>query len=190
VIGASTGGPPIVEAILKALPADFHVPVAVCQHMPPGFIEPWSARLDRLCALDVREARHGERFRRGTVYIAPIGQHLRFLRVDRLDYIALGGEYPDPLFVPSIDCMMDSAAGVFRSGTLAVLLTGLGSDGARGMAAIRAAGGYTIAENPDTALAPSMPKSAIALGAACETSNAERLPVLVRKRAGGIMTGA
>lgn len=190
VIGASTGGPPVVEAILKGLPAEFHMPVAVCQHMPPGFTGPWTERLDRMCPLEVREAQDGERFRRGTVYVAPIGTHMRFVRTDRVVYIALGGEYEDPAFIPSIDCMMFSAAEVFRSGTLAVLLTGLGADGAIGMRAIRSAGGYTIVESPNTALAPSMPQSAVDLGAAVETSSAERIPVLVRKRAEGIMTGA
>ena len=190
LIGASTGGPPVVEAILKALPAEFHMPVAVCQHMPPGFTGPWTERLDRMCPLEVREARDGERFRRGTVYVAPIGSHMRFVRTDRVVYISLGGEFDAPAFTPSIDCMMFSAAETFRSGTLAVLLTGLGADGAMGLRAVRTAGGYTIVENPNTALAPSMPQSAVDLGAAIEISSAERIPVLVRKRAEGIMTGA
>ena len=187
VIGASTGGPQTVERIVRALPADFPVPVAVCQHMPPGWTRMWAARLDPLCALRIKEAENRERFRRGTVYIAPYGTHLRFRRDGREVFVRLDADFADSLFVPSIDYMMSSAAEAFRSGALGVLLTGLGSDGALGMLAVRNAGGYTIIERPDSAVASSMPGSAAEIGAAVEAAEADEIASIIVERVNGVL---
>lgn len=187
VLGASTGGPRLVESILRDLPADFPAPVAVCQHMPLGFTAQWAERLDGLCALSVKEAEHGERFARGRVYIGPIGRHLTFRRDARWARIRLDEDAEGSRFVPSVDRMMMSAAEVFRSGTLAVLLTGLGRDGAEGMLAVRRAGGYTLIERPDSAIASSMPASAAELGAVAESVRAEDMARVIVKRALGVI---
>jgi two-component system chemotaxis response regulator CheB len=189
VIGASTGGPHVLEPLLRALPADLPVPVAICQHMPPDFTRLWAERLDTLCGLTVKEAENGEPFRAGRVYIAPIGRHLRFRRDGRAVYVRLDADFADALFVPSIDFMMSSAADVFRSGALAVLLTGLGSDGALGMLTVRRAGGYTIIEDPDSAKASSMPKSAAAAGAVAESARAADLARIIIDRVNGVLGG-
>ena len=185
VIGASTGGPRVLEGILRDLPADFPAPVAVCQHMPHGFTAKWAERLDGLCRLRVKEAEDGEPFRRGSVYIGPIGRHLRFRRDGCTACIRLDADFADALFVPSIDYMMSSAADTFRSGTLAVLLTGIGSDGALGMLSVRRAGGYTLIERPESAVASSMPASAAELDAAVEAVRAEEMASIILKRAQG-----
>ena len=185
VMGASTGGPKVLETILRELPADFPAPIAVCQHMPHGFTAGWSERLDGMCRLTVKEAEDREPFRRGTVYIAPIGRHLRFRRDGRTVYLRLDADFADAFFVPSIDYMMSSAADTFRSGTLAVLLTGIGSDGALGMLSVRRVGGYTLIELPESAVAPSMPASAAELGAAVEQVRAEQMASIIVKRARG-----
>ncbi len=169
VIGASFGGPPAVEALLGALPRRFPVPVAVCQHITEGFTTAWAQRLDAKCKLPVAEAQHRAVFEPGRVWIAPTGRHLRFMRAGREPArMRLDEDFADSLHVPSIDIMFSSAAATFGSCVLAVLLTGLGSDGATGMLAIRRAGGYTLAESAATAASHSMPGAAVGLGAVVE----------------------
>lgn len=185
VIGASTGGPKLVEAVLRELPYDFPAPVAVCQHMPPGFTRIWAERLDDICRLKVREAVNREEFVRGTVYIAPVGVHMRLRKDGRTAKVALDADFADSLHVPSIDMLMSSAAAAFGSRVLGVLLTGLGSDGAMGMLAIRRAGGHTICETPESAIAASMPQSAVELGAAAEEIPGPQIPRAIVERVRG-----
>ena len=185
VIGASTGGPSAVEHILRGLPRGFRAPVAICQHMPPGFTTGWAQRLDGLCSLDVREANHGDRFARGRVFVAPIGKHMRVRRENDAAHVELHTDFADSLHVPSIDILMSSVAQAFASRTLAVLLTGLGSDGAMGMLAVRRAGGHTISESPDSAVAYSMPGSAVEAGAVAEEVPAARMPEIIAARVAG-----
>lgn len=188
LIGASTGGPPVVEQIVRALPADFPAPVAICQHMSPGFVEQWAERLSRVCWLPVKEAEDGERFGRGCVYLAPVGRHLRFRRDGRAVYIRLDADFADSFFVPSIDYMFSSAAEIFGGRALGVLLTGIGSDGALGMLALRRAGAYTLIQDPESAAAPSMPTSAAGLGAAMEEASAGEIARIIVNRASGVLT--
>lgn len=186
VIGASTGGPPVVEQIVRALPATFPAPVAICQHMSPGFVEGWAQRLDPLSWLRVKVAEDGEAFRKGTVYIAPTGRHLRFTGDARSPRLRLDADFADAFFVPSVDYMFSSAAEVFGSRALGVLLTGLGSDGALGMLALRRKGAYTLVQAPESAVASSMPESATELGAAVETVSGVDMPRVIVERANGI----
>jgi len=187
VIGASTGGPGVIQSILDALPRDFPAPIAICQHMPTGFTRLWAERLNDQCRLKVIEASNGDPFVKGGVHIAPAGFHIRFKKVDRHFEIVLDCDFADSLFVPSIDIMMSSAAQVFGSGGLAALLTGLGSDGALGMLAMRRAGAHTIVEAPETAVASSMPASAVELGAAVEEASKSELGALINRRVRGLV---
>lgn len=189
VIGASTGGPPVVERILRALPLDFPAPIAVCQHMSQGFVEQWAERLGPLCWLRVKEADHGEPFERGTVYLAPQGRHLRFWRDTTGPRVRLDTDSTGSIHVPCIDVAFTSAAETFGSRAIGVLLTGLGHDGALGMQALRRVGAYTIAETPASAVAPSMPSAAIELGAALEVVPTAELPRVVPLRANGDYSG-
>lgn len=184
-IGASTGGPGVIQSILSGLPRDFPTPIAICQHMPPDFTRIWSERLNDACRIGVTEAHDGQPFVKGSAYIAPTGYHMRFRRVGRHVEIALDHDFADSLHVPSIDIMMSSAAQVFGSTGLGVLLTGLGSDGALGLLSMRRAGAHTIVQAPDSAVAPSMPTSAEDLGAAVEEASAAEMRELIERRVRG-----
>ena len=157
VIGASTGGPAAVQRILERLPASFPLPIVVVQHMPPGFTRPFADRLDALCRLHVAEGTEGERLAPGLVRVARAGRHLR---VTANLAVVLSGEPSDAKHMPSIDVTMRSAARARPGRVLAVLLTGMGEDGADGMVAVRAGGGLTLAESEATCVVYGMPKAA------------------------------
>ncbi len=184
-LGASAGGPQAIESVLSGLPADFPVPVAICQHMPPGFTALWAERLDAICPLDVREARQGERLEPGTVYVAPIGRHMRAVREDGACTVRLDRDFADSLHVPSIDIFMSAAAQSYGSRALGVLLSGLGTDGALGMLALRRAGAYTLCQSPDSAVAPSMPSSAKELGAVAEEIHIDHMARAIARHVSG-----
>lgn len=188
LIGASTGGPPVIERIVRALPASFPAPVAICQHITQGFVGQWAERLDPLCWLRVKEAENGEPFVRGNVYIAPVGFQMRFRKDGRGAKVRLEPDTADSQFVPSIDELLSSGAEAFGGRALGVVLTGLGSDGAKGLLALRRAGAYTIAEKPETAVARSMPESAAKLGAVLETVCAEDIGRVIVARANGVFS--
>ncbi|HEU5039482.1 MAG TPA: chemotaxis-specific protein-glutamate methyltransferase CheB, partial [Gemmatimonadales bacterium] len=156
VIGASTGGPAALQRILERLPAGFPLPIVVVQHMPPGFTRPFAERLDALCRLDVAEAVEGERLVPGRVRVAQAGHHLRITANLAL---VLASEPGDAKHVPSIDIMFKSAARARPGRVLAVLLTGMGEDGADGMVAVRATGGLTLAESEASCVVYGMPRA-------------------------------
>jgi two-component system chemotaxis response regulator CheB len=163
VIGASTGGPAAIQAILERLPADFPAPVAIVQHMPPGFTRPFAARLNLHSRLRISEAVHGGRLVPGQAVIAPAGRHLSF--TGRLE-VVLSAEPAQARHIPSVNVMMLSAARVRPGRVLAVLLTGMGDDGAEGMVAIRAGGGVTVAEAEESCVVYGMPRAAAERGGA------------------------
>ncbi len=168
VVGASFGGPPAVEDLLRALPRDYPSPVVICQHIVAGFTKGWAERLDEHCKLQVLEAANTQKIEPGRVYIAPSGFQTRVGKGALGGFFRVQPDFADSLYVPSIDMLMSSAAQTFGSHTLAALLTGLGSDGACGMLAVREAGGYTIAESAATAKSFSMPESAMGVGGVVE----------------------
>jgi two-component system, chemotaxis family, protein-glutamate methylesterase/glutaminase len=163
VIGASTGGPGAVQRILQALPSGFPIPIVVVQHMPVGFTRPFAERLASLARVRVAEAQDGARLLPGTALIAPAGQHLR---VSPNLAVVLTSEPRDAKHVPSVDVTMRSAARSRPGSVLGVLLTGMGEDGAEGMATIRAGGGVTIAESEASCVVYGMPRAAVQRGGA------------------------
>ncbi len=175
VIGASAGGPPALEQVLSGIPADFQAPVVICQHMPPGATESFAHRLNGLYPQGVTEAQSGERLSPGHAYLAPGGQQTRVTRYGGVTRLLVDPDFADSLYVPSVDVLFSSVARACASHTLAVMLTGMGADGACGMLAVREAGGYTMSQTPETAFAPSMPESAIEAGAVCEQVPLDRL---------------
>lgn len=166
VVGASYGGLYALMELLGALPTDFSCPIAVAQHRLADSTD--SERLgdvlSRYSALPVRDAEHGEPIGAPGVYLAPPDYHL----------LAEGGCFQltvDDLVEhsrPSIDVLFESAARAYGAEVVGVLLTGFGRDGTAGLTAIRAAGGLTIAEDPESAAEPTMPLNAIEAGAAAE----------------------
>jgi two-component system chemotaxis response regulator CheB len=163
VIGASTGGPAAVQRILQALPAAFPLPVVVVQHMPVGFTRPFAQRLASLSRVRVAEAEDGVRLVPGSALIAPAGSHLR---VSPHLAVVLTPEPSDAKHIPSVDVTMRSAARSRPGKVLGILLTGMGEDGADGMATIRAGGGVTIAESEASCVVYGMPRAAILKGGA------------------------
>jgi two-component system chemotaxis response regulator CheB len=162
VIGTSTGGPPALQYIFERLPAAFPMPIAIVQHMPLGFTKPFADRLNTMCRLAVREARNGDSLVPGRVLVAPAGQHL-VIGGDRT--VALQDEPRHTAHTPSVDVLMRSAARAWPGRVLGILLTGMGDDGAVGMAAIRAAGGVTLGESEASCVVYGMPRAARRLGA-------------------------
>jgi two-component system chemotaxis response regulator CheB len=161
VIGASTGGPAALQFLLERLPASFPHPIAIVQHMPPGFTRPFADRLDGHCRLRVSEAVDGDLLERGRVLVAPAGRHLR---VRPTLSVALTPDPADAPHVPSVDVMMLSAARARPGRVIGVLLTGMGDDGAAGMAAIRAQGGVTVGESEASCVVYGMPRAAAERG--------------------------
>ena len=186
VVGASTGGPPALQALIPALPADLPAGVVVVQHIPAGFTRPLAGRLDSASALSVREAEQGDRVRPGEVLVAPGGRHLTFANRGGELVVVLDFEPSDTLHRPSVDVTMQSAAAVWGRRSAGVLLTGMGTDGAWGMWAIRARGGWTLAQSEESCVVYGMPRAAVELGAASEVVSlgqmASRLTAAVRGR--------
>lgn len=167
------------------MPADFPAPIAVCQHMMEGATGFWAERLDGVCKLKVVEAKGGDAFSAGKVFVAPAGRHMRVLGTFAKPIITLERDFADVMHVPSIDFLMSSVATLFGGRTLGALLTGMGSDGALGMLAIRRVGGVTLAQSEDTAFMPSMPKAAAELGAAVEVVPLPAMASVICDRVGG-----
>lgn len=165
-IGISTGGPRTIMEVVPELPPDLGAPVFMVQHMPQAFTASFAARLSQASQMPVVEARAGDTVRKNVVYLAKGGQHMLLRKASTGKLSLRLTTIPETLFMPSVDVMMDSVLGVFGSGTLGVLMTGMGSDGADAMARIRKAGGYGIAESEETAVVWGMPKEAVARGGA------------------------
>lgn len=181
-IGASAGGPVAIEQVLTALPWNFPAPIAICQHMTDGATAPWAERLNGTCRIHVCEARQGEAFLPGRAYVAPIGRHMRIRGTTAEPHISLLPDYAGGAHVPSIDQLMLSVAAVFGRRSLGVLLTGMGNDGAKGLLAIRQAGGVTLAEPAESAFIGSMPAAAIEAGAVEESVPLERMAAVIMDR--------
>ena len=163
-IGVSTGGPPAVQKILSALPADFPASIVIAQHMPQAFTGPFAKRLDGLCKISVKEAENGDRLKPGCAYIAPGGQHLMLKQaVSRVDLIVT----PEPasaLYKPSANVLITSAADAVGRRTLGVILTGMGSDGMEGIRALKQKGGRALAQSDATCVVYGMPKAVVDAG--------------------------
>ena len=160
VIGASTGGPIALQRILERIPARCPLPIAIVQHMPAGFTGPFAARLNRLSRLQVSEAAEGDQLRPGRALVAPAGRHLRITPSLVVELVAEA----DAKHVPSVDITMKSAARARPGAVLGILLTGMGQDGAEGMATIRAGGGFTIGESEASCVVYGMSRAAEARG--------------------------
>ena len=167
LIGVSTGGPRTLEEILPRLPANFPWPVLVAQHMPANFTETFARRLNGLCALTVVEVATPMPLLPGHAYIGRGATDLTVTDRAGVLYAAPRPEAPAVLWHPSVEVMVDSAMKHLPPNRLvAVMLTGMGNDGAAAMARLHAAGGRTIAESADTAVVFGMPHELIELGGA------------------------
>ena len=168
LVGASTGGPGLIEEILTSLPADYPYPVLVVQHMPENFTGKFASRIDKNAEIEVVEAKAGDLIVPGKAIIGKGGWHLHISKKASGAYaVKLAANTAKRFFVPSVDELFLSAAKVFDpKNIMAVLLTGIGDDGADGMVELRKRGAYTIAEDETTATVYGMPKEAWKRGGA------------------------
>jgi two-component system chemotaxis response regulator CheB len=162
-VGASTGGTEALRVLLEALPPDSPGMVIV-QHMPEKFTASFAKRLDGLCAVEVKEAEDGDTVRRGRVLIAPGNKHTLLERSGARYYVSVKDGPLVSRHRPSVDVLFRSATRSAGSNAVAVIMTGMGDDGARGMAEMKQAGAYTLAQDEATSVVFGMPKEAIALG--------------------------
>ena len=167
VIGSSTGGTQAIESILLELPGD-SPGIAIVQHMPEQFTQLYAKRLDGLCAVRVREARDGDRLERGLVLIAPGGRHMQLRKAAGQYFAVVSDGPPVNRHKPSVDVLFRSVADCAGRDVLAIILTGMGDDGARGMKLLHDKGARTLAQNEDTCVVFGMPKEAIKLNAVDE----------------------
>jgi two-component system, chemotaxis family, protein-glutamate methylesterase/glutaminase len=175
LIGASTGGVEALRFLLPRLP-DGLPPIAVVQHIPPNFSRLMAERLNDLCPFEVREAVEGDSLRPGLCLVAPGDFHLALVRFGRGYRARLTQSPPVHHCRPAVDVLFRSAAEHAGAQAVAVLLTGMGVDGARGMKALHAAGARTIAEHEDSCVVYGMPQAAIKLGAADEVVPLPQMP--------------
>ncbi len=178
LIGASTGGTQAIEAVLTRLPADVP-PIVIVQHMPANFTRAFAERLDRICPMRVIESAGGEVLERSTAYIAPGDYHLVVERHGLQVRTALRQGPPVHHQRPAVDVLFHSAARLAGLPMVAAVLTGMGSDGADGLLALRRAGAETIAEDEQSCVVFGMPREAIARGGAAHVVTLFRLPAML-----------
>ena len=165
LIGSSTGGPQALTTLIGEIGATIErAPVLITQHMPPTFTTVLAEHLTRVCGRRVHEAEHDEAVIAGGIYVAPGGRHMRVARGRNGPSIALGDDPPINFCKPSVDPLLSSAAQVWGAGSLALVLTGMGSDGTRGAANIATAGGSVIAQDEATSVVWGMPRSVAEAG--------------------------
>ena len=159
VIGASAGGVQALSGVLPFLPADFPIPILIVVHVPPRRDSALVDLFARKCRLEVKEAEDKEPLDSGTIYFAPPDYHLL---VEAGETIALSCDDPVHHSRPAIDVLFESAADVFGSDLAAIVMSGANQDGARGLAAVCAAGGTALVQDPQTAEVATMPEAALA----------------------------
>jgi two-component system chemotaxis response regulator CheB len=165
-IGSSTGGPQALGAVLRDLPANLPIPVVIVQHMPPIFTRHLAERLNQECPLAIKEAAGDEILEPGHVYLAPGDHHLELRRDGIRVKTVLTKEPPENSCRPAVDVLFRSAAGVYGSGCLAAVLTGMGQDGTRGSGYIVQAGGMVLAQDEASSVVWGMPRAVTEAGLA------------------------
>lgn len=183
VIGASTGGPGTLLEVLKSIPDRFNAAIVIAVHMPAGFTQAFAERIARRGRLPAAEAKPGELLRAGRISVCPGGHHISLAPTARGVVTIVTASAGEP-WCPSVDKLFASAAAL-KTEALGVVLTGMGTDGAKGALVLKQAGGRVIVESPDTAVVPGMPGAAIANGAAHDVLRREDLSAAIRSWAAG-----
>jgi two-component system chemotaxis response regulator CheB len=179
-IGTSTGGTQALEFVLSSLPRTCPGLVVV-QHMPEKFTAAFAQRLDRICEIEVREARTGDRVIPGRAIIAPGGQHLVVKRSGAQYVVEVVAAPPVNRHCPSVDVLFRSCAKYAGRNVVGVIMTGMGDDGARGLLEMHQAGARTIAQDEESCVVFGMPKEAIKLGAADRVVPLSAIPDLIAR---------
>ncbi|MBM6618425.1 protein-glutamate methylesterase/protein-glutamine glutaminase [Bacillus suaedaesalsae] len=162
-IGTSTGGPRALQQVITRLPKDIDAPILVVQHMPAGFTKSLASRLDSLSQIEVKEAEDGEIIKKGIAYIAPGGYHFLVKRIGTSLAVSLDLSPPKNGHRPSVDLLFDSVSQLSDYAKVAVIMTGMGSDGTDGLVKLKNTGEVrSIAESEETSIVYGMPKAAVA----------------------------
>ncbi|HET8675439.1 MAG TPA: chemotaxis response regulator protein-glutamate methylesterase [Blastocatellia bacterium] len=176
VLGISTGGPQALKYLIPQLPEDFPVPVVMVMHMPVGYTEMYAQKLNEISRLNISEAREGDAVKAGAVLLAPAGRHLTLKRLaDGAIVTHLDARPFDSAHRPSVDVLFQSAAAVFGSRTLGVVMTGMGSDGKQGAAWIKSQGGLVFTEAEQSCIVYGMPLSVVEAGLSDKSVPLERM---------------
>ena len=183
-IGLSTGGPNALQHVLSQLPAEFPAAIVVVQHMAEGFLKPFAERLDAESELAVKEAESGDLLLAGRVLICPGNRHMKLCRMPLGNVVVLTSQPPVNGVRPSVDVLFHSVAEEFGAAAVAVLMTGMGGDGAEGLGQVKAHGGLTIAQDEESCVVYGMPRAAIERGYACEVLSLEQIPAALLAEVG------
>ncbi len=184
-IGASAGGTTVIESLLRYLDPHLMPPIVITQHIPPHFSRSFAERLNAVASFSVSEGRHGQMLKPGEVIVAPGGQHLIVERSPS-GYVAVLNDGPRVnRHRPSIDVLFSSVAAAAKDSAIGIILTGMGSDGAKGLLDIRTSGGYTIAQSREGCAVYSMPRAAVELGAVVHQLSVEGIAGYLNRMFGG-----
>lgn len=165
-IGASTGGPVALQAVLTALPASFPVPIVIVQHMPATFTEAFAKRLDQICKISIREAKDGDHLQAGLALLAPGGKQMTIEGRGDAMRIKISESPPEQNYKPCVDVTFTSIARILPSKTLAVILTGMGADGREGAKLLHQGGSSIWAQDEQTSVIYGMPMAVVEAGVA------------------------
>lgn len=184
-VGASTGGPIAIQKLLSDLGPSFPLPIIITQHIDEMFDTQFAKWLSNTTGQNVTTAIDGETLRPGHVYLAPSGKHLKLQYKNHCEYVVALDDSEEVHFLkPAVDKMFSSCARIVGSKTIAVLLTGMGQDGAAGMKEIHDAGGYTIAESERTCVIYGMPKAAVELNGVHRVEDLDVIGEVIRQTVG------
>lgn len=161
VIGVSTGGPPVVQKILSALPGDLPACILIAQHMPATFTGPFAKRLDSVSKFTVTEAKSGDKLKNGHAYVCPGGKHIGIRQAGPLPEVLVTEEPKNALYKPTVNVLMETAGNIMGRRTLGVMLTGMGNDGVEGAQILREKGGLLIAQSEASCVVYGMPKAVV-----------------------------
>ena len=175
VIGVSTGGPPVVQKILAALPGDFPACILIAQHMPASFTGPFANRLNGLSKIAVSEAVDGDALKNGHAYICPGGKHIGIRMRGALPEVAVTTEPLDALYKPTVNVLMGTAGQYLGRRTLGVMLTGMGNDGVDGAKILKDNGGCLIAQDEASCVVYGMPKAVVDAGLADQILDGDQI---------------
>lgn len=190
-VAASTGGPPAIQQLLRELPSGLPLAIVIAQHMPARFTRAFAGRLDRMSRFTVREAVDGERLERGVVYLAPGAHDVEILGdPDGPGRIRVREAVGEGTLMPSGDLLFRSGVHAYGSRFCALILTGMGSDGTAGAEVARDGGATVLAEDPETAVMPGMPGSAIAAGVVDQVLALSELPIAIARFAERCRSGS
>ncbi len=188
VLGASTGGPATVMRLAPGFTRDFPAAVILVQHMPAAFTTQYALQLSEFTSIRVKEAEQGEAIQPGALYICPGGQHLRLSSTGRAELDSTSGRIEG--YLPNIDVTMESVASFAGPMSIGAVLTGMGSDGARGARSIKNSGGYVLAQDEATSVIFGMPAETIKTGVVDQVLGIDEIYSAIEKRVLGLSKAA